>query len=59
MILLAILGGLMAALALAWLYDVRVRRKGAHTYVISDASRNHVGACQQQTWGQPNMHPRQ
>jgi hypothetical protein len=53
MILLATLGGVVAILALAVLYDIRARRKGVHAS-INDASRNHLAGCQQGVWSQPN-----
>jgi hypothetical protein len=55
MIFFAIIGGMAAALALAGLYDFRVRRRGAQSYIVADTFTNHLSGCQQQVWRQPNI----
>jgi hypothetical protein len=56
MFLLAVLGGVVLALALAGLYDFRVRRRGGRVPAIrSNAARNRIPACQQGVWAQPNI----
>lgn len=55
MIFFVIIGGIAAALALAGLYDLRVRRRGAQSYIVADTATNHLRGCQQQIWKQPNI----
>ncbi len=55
--ILAVLGVMVIALALAWWYDLATRRKGGQSYISSDVDTyhlSHLGGCQQQVWTQPN-----
>jgi len=58
MFLLAVLGAIATAVALAWWYDITTRRKGARSSISKDVETYHLSylhACQQQVWTQPNV----
>jgi hypothetical protein len=52
MLLLAVLGGVTVAVALAGLYDFRLRRRGVRANAF-DATKNRIPGCQQGVWAKP------